>query len=107
VPRQIVINASPQEVRVAIVDDAHLTEILIERRHEQGLAGSVYKGRVTRVLPGIQAAFVDIGLPKAAFLHASDVDTRADDETGANDGGGTASTSDCGRYCGLVSLMGM
>jgi ribonuclease G len=80
VPRQVIINATPQEVRVAVMENARLVELFLERRHEQGLAGSVYKGRVTRVLPGIQAAFVDIGLPKAAFLHASDFYTPTDDD---------------------------
>jgi len=54
------------------MDNARLTEIFIERAREKGIVGSIYKGRVSRVLPGMQAAFVDVGLPKAAFLHASD-----------------------------------
>jgi ribonuclease G len=72
VSRQIVINATPQEARVALMENARLAEIFIERTREKGIAGSIYKGRVSRVLPGMQAAFVDIGLLKAAFLHASD-----------------------------------
>jgi ribonuclease G len=72
VPRQIIISATPQESRVAIMENARLLEIHIERVRERGIVGSIYKGRVTRVLPGMQAAFVDIGLPKAAFLPASD-----------------------------------
>jgi ribonuclease G len=72
VSRQIVINATPQEARVAVMENARLAEIFIERTREKGIAGSIYKGRVSRVLPGMQAAFVDIGLLKAAFLHASD-----------------------------------
>ncbi len=71
-PRQIIINATPQESRVAIMENARLLEIYIERVRERGIAGSIYKGRVTRVLPGMQAAFVDVGLPKAAFLPAAD-----------------------------------
>ena len=71
-PRQIIISATPQESRVAIMENARLLEIHIERTRERGIAGSIYKGRVTRVLPGMQAAFVDIGLPKAAFLPGSD-----------------------------------
>jgi ribonuclease G len=73
VPRQIIINATPQEARVATMESARLVEIQIERARERGIAGSVYKGRVTRVLPGMQAAFVDIGLSKAAFLPAADL----------------------------------
>jgi len=70
--RQIIINANPQEARVALMENARLCEIFIERTREKGIAGSIYKGRIARVLPGMQAAFVDIGLPKAAFLHASE-----------------------------------
>jgi ribonuclease G len=72
VSRQIVINATPQEVRVALLDDGRLVEIFIERMRDRGITGNVYKARVTRVLPGMQAAFVDIGLEKAAFLRAAD-----------------------------------
>jgi ribonuclease G len=79
-PRQIIINATPQEARVAITENARLLEIFIERARERGLAGSIYKGRVLRVLPGMQAAFIDIGLPKAVFLHASDFLTTSDEE---------------------------
>ena len=71
-PRQIIINSIPQETRVATVEDARILNVQVERRRERGLAGSIYKGRVTRVLPGMQAAFVDIGLPKAAFLPGAD-----------------------------------
>jgi ribonuclease G len=73
VPRQIIVNATPQEARVATMENARLLEIQIERARERGIAGSIYKGRVTRVLPGMQAAFVDIGLTKAAFLPAADL----------------------------------
>jgi ribonuclease G len=70
--RQIIINSTPQEARVALVEGSALLEVFIERTGAKGVAGNIYKGRVTRVLPGMQAAFVDIGLDKAAFLHASD-----------------------------------
>jgi ribonuclease G len=73
VGKQILINSSPWEVRVALLEDTTLTEMHIERPAERGIAGNVYKGRVTRVLPGMQAAFLDVGLPKAAFLHVSDL----------------------------------
>ena len=71
--RSILINVAPWETRVAVVEDNVLVELQIERRRERGIAGNIYKGRVARVLPGMQAAFVDIGLEKAAFLHASDL----------------------------------
>ncbi len=70
--REIVINASALEVRVALLEDGSLTELYLERKQHRGLAGNIYKGKVTRVLPGMQAAFVDIGLEKAGFLHVSD-----------------------------------
>lgn len=88
--RQVIINSTPHEVRVAVTENARLVDLFIERRHEQGLAGSIYKGRVTRVLPGIQAAFVNIGLPKAAFLHASDVFAPPDDECFGTEGPATS-----------------
>jgi ribonuclease G len=70
--QEIFINSSPQESRIAIIEDGVLAEFLIERKEEMGIAGNIYKGKVSRVLPGMQAAFVDIGMEKAAFLHASD-----------------------------------
>ncbi|HKD66709.1 MAG TPA: Rne/Rng family ribonuclease [Candidatus Binataceae bacterium] len=70
--RELIINASALEVRVALLEDRTLTEFMVERNTQRGLAGNVYKGRVMRVLPGMQAAFVDIGLEKAGFLHVSD-----------------------------------
>ena len=80
--RQIIINSTAQEARVAVMENARLSEIFVERKRGQGIVGSVYKGRVMRVLPGMQAAFVDIGLPKAAYLHVSDVFAPADEEDG-------------------------
>ena len=70
---EILINVTPQETRVAVVEDGVLQEIWVERHRIHGLVGNVYKGRVCRVMPGMDAAFVDIGLEKSAFLHASDV----------------------------------
>jgi ribonuclease G len=78
VKREIIINASPIEVRVALLEDGALSEFYLERNQRGGLAGNIYKGRVTRVLPGMQAAFVDIGLDKAGFLHVSDFQTDAE-----------------------------
>jgi ribonuclease G len=72
VKREIVINASALEVRVALLEDNSLAEFYLERGAHRGLVGNIYKGKVTRVLPGMQAAFVDIGLEKAGFLHVSD-----------------------------------
>lgn len=69
---EILINVTPKEVRVALLDSGVLQEIHIERSLQQGLLGNIYKGRISRLLPGIQAAFVDIGLERTAFLHMSD-----------------------------------
>ncbi|HWP66751.1 MAG TPA: Rne/Rng family ribonuclease [Candidatus Limnocylindria bacterium] len=71
--KHILINVAPWEVRVALLERTTLVELHCERRGDRGIAGNLYKGRVTRVLPGMQAAFVDIGLEKAAFLHVSDL----------------------------------
>ena len=70
--QEILISSTPQESRIAILEDGVLAEFLIERKEEMGIAGNIYKGKVARVLPGMQAAFVDIGMDKAGFLHASD-----------------------------------
>ena len=70
--KEMVISANPHETRVAIMEDGQLCEIYVEREKEFALVGSIYKGRVTRVLPGMQSAFVDIGLDSDAFLYVSD-----------------------------------
>lgn len=70
---EILINVTPPETRVAVIENGVLQEVIIERTRERGLVGNIYKGEVCRVLPGMQAAFVDIGLPRAAFLHLSDL----------------------------------
>ncbi len=71
--KEILINVTPQETRVAFLENGMLHELYIERNRSRGLVGNVYKGKVVRVLPGMEAAFVEIGLEKAAFLHVSDV----------------------------------
>ena len=71
--RQIIISVEPRETRVGILEDGKLQEILIERAQEKTLVGNIYKGVVRNVLPAIQAAFVDIGLDRNGFLHASDI----------------------------------
>ncbi|MFM2343038.1 MAG: hypothetical protein RLZZ592_2691 [Pseudomonadota bacterium] len=69
----ILVNWSPQETRVAIVENGSIQELHVERTLERGLVGNIYAGRVARVLPGMQSAFIDIGLERAAFLHVADV----------------------------------
>jgi ribonuclease G len=70
---ELLVNVTPQETRVALIENGAVHEIHVERSHSRGLVGNIYKGRVCRVLPGMQAAFVEIGLARAAFLHASDI----------------------------------
>ncbi|HZZ94168.1 MAG TPA: ribonuclease G [Usitatibacter sp.] len=70
---QILINVTPQETRVAITEQGAVQELHVERDSSRGLVGNVYLGRVCRVLPGMQSAFVEIGLPRAAFLHVADI----------------------------------
>src|SRR5688500_11484615 len=70
---EILINVTPRETRVALVENGMLQEVHVERASRRGYVGNIYKGRVSRVMPGMQAAFVEIGLDRAAFLHASDV----------------------------------
>lgn len=72
---ELLINVTPSETRVALVENGVLQEVHIERQSSRGLVGNIYLGKVSRVLPGMQAAFIDIGLEKAAFLHASDIIT--------------------------------
>lgn len=69
---RLVMNVIPQEARVAVMENDRLAELYIERQQERGIVGNIYKGRVQRVLPGMQAAFVDVGLERAAFLYVTD-----------------------------------
>ncbi|HEY1284365.1 MAG TPA: ribonuclease G [Steroidobacteraceae bacterium] len=70
---EILVNATPRETRAALLENGVLQEIYVERASRRGLVSNLYKGRVSRVLPGMQAAFVDIGLERTAFLHAADI----------------------------------
>ena len=70
---EILVNISPQETRVVLVEGGGVQEIFIQRANRHGLVGNVYKGVVKRVLPGMQAAFIDIGLERTAFLHVADM----------------------------------
>src|SRR5256714_9861158 len=92
--REILINAAPRETRIAILEDGKLVELLVDRPDNRRMVGDIYLGRVDAVLPGIQAAFVDIGTEKSAFLHASDLvfpenepddDDEDDDDDDADD----------------------
>jgi ribonuclease G len=90
VKREILINGSQRETRVAILEDDRLVELLVDRPDHRRSVGDIYLGRVEAVLPGIQAAFVDIGLEKSAFLHASDLLEPEDDEEPSGEEGDEA-----------------
>ena len=78
---EVLINVAPAETRAALVEDGIVQELYIERSRRRGLVSNLYQGRVMRVLPGMQAAFIDIGLERTAFLHAADVASPPPDET--------------------------
>jgi len=88
--REILINGSQRETRVAILEDDRLVELLVDRPDHRRTVGDIYLGRVEAVLPGIQAAFVDIGQEKSAFLHASDLLEPDEDEEPEEEGDGEA-----------------
>jgi ribonuclease G len=73
VSREILVNVTPRETRAALIENGVLQELHVERANRRGLVGNIYRGRVTRVLPGMQAAFVEVGLARTAFLHAADI----------------------------------
>src|ERR671939_1533179 len=75
----LVVNTDGPETRVALVQGGLLAELYVERKRERGIAGNIYKGRVERVLPGMQAAFINLGLEKSAYIHVSDVRGTPDD----------------------------
>ena len=70
--KELIISATPQETKIAILEDDELVAFYIERHRSQSIVGNIYKGKVTKVLPGMQSAFVDIGLERDAFLYVSD-----------------------------------
>ncbi len=70
---EILVNVTPRETRVAVIENGMLQELHIERGWRRGVVGNIYKGKVQRVMPGMQAAFVEVGLERAAFLHANDI----------------------------------
>src|SRR5262245_8935619 len=91
--KEMIISSGGHDTRVAILEDDQVVEIFIERENQRGVVGNVYKGRVSKVLPGMQSSFVDIGLERDAFLYVSEVVTPAEFERleGADDDDGVAS----------------
>src|SRR3972149_6180009 len=103
--REIVVNSSMVETRVAVLEDGHLAELMIADARNAGLAGNIYKGRVLKILPGMQAAFVDIGLSKDAFLYVRDIYEDLEDyeqilTAGGGPGGGGGAGPGGPRACG-------
>ena len=94
--REILVNVTPKETRVAIIEDEQLCELLVDREEEERHVGDIFKGVVTAVLPGMQSAFVDIGMEKSGFLHVSDLasstyhDEDEDEEEEGGNGGAQA-----------------
>src|SRR5688500_18593733 len=76
--KEMIVCSNAHETRVAILEDDLVAEIFVEREHQRGVVGNIYKGRVSKVLPGMQSAFVDIGLERDAFLYVTDVISPAD-----------------------------
>ncbi len=72
--KEMVINSSPHEIRIAMLEDGELVELIVEGADSKRIVGNVYLGKVSSVKPGLQAAFIDIGMERAGFLHASDLD---------------------------------
>ncbi|MEK6546217.1 MAG: Rne/Rng family ribonuclease, partial [Nitrospinota bacterium] len=70
---EIIVNTNSWETRVALLENGVVSELYIERKKDEGIVGNVYKGRVVKILPGMQVAFVDIGLEKSGFLYVSDI----------------------------------
>src|SRR5687767_187271 len=93
--KEMIISSSAHETRVAILEDDQVAEIFIERERSRGVVGNLYKGRVSKVLPGMQSAFVDLGLERDGFLYVSDVIATFEEfdrlETDDDDGGGNGS----------------
>ena len=81
---EILLNITPQETRVAVVENGVVQEVIIERTSRKGLVGNIYKGEVSRVLPGMHAVFVDAGLDRNAFLHVSDLSSKDAEKLGSN-----------------------
>src|SRR5271154_3380392 len=104
--KELVIAANRHEIKVAILEDDQLVEVFFQRANEYSLAGSIHKGRVTRVLPGMQSAFVDLGLERDTFLYVSDFSEEGEDfdqvsvnreSSGAERGGGESSRGERGN----------
>src|SRR5512137_290464 len=79
--KEIIINAAANETRIAITEDGRLAELFVETANKEKMVGDIYLGRVAKVMPGIKAAFIDLGLGQDGFLHFSDIGNRFDEYT--------------------------
>ena len=116
--KEIVINAAANETRIAITEDGRLAEIFVETANREKMVGDIYFGKVAKVMPGIKAAFIDIGLQQDAFLHFSDIGSRFDEysamlgddadaeEESADQGDAVAAAADQGQDQGLGGRAG-
>ena len=91
--KELLVSASDRETRIAVLEEGAVAEVQVERRKQRGTVGNIYKGRVTRVLPGMQSAFVDVGLEKDAFLYVADVGEEVDDFDAFGSGGAAEAIS--------------
>jgi ribonuclease G len=91
--KELLVSASDRETRISVLEDGRVAEVQVERRKQRGTVGNIYKGRVTRVLPGMQSAFVDVGLEKDAFLYVADVGEEVDDFDAFGSGGAAEAIS--------------
>jgi ribonuclease G len=111
--KDLIVSTTPQETKVALLEDGRVSEIFIEREAHRGIVGNIYKGRVTRVLPGMQSAFVDLGLERDAFLYVSDVIEELDENlltpeeaaAARADGGGNGGHGREGRTGSIQDLL--
>lgn len=97
--QDILINWSPQETRVALVEHGAVQELHVERTLERGLVGNIYLGKVSRVLPGMQSAFIDVGLERTAFLHVADIVAPFTPGSRPSAPAPSATTATAGRWC--------
>ncbi|MEX0607398.1 MAG: ribonuclease G [Halofilum sp. (in: g-proteobacteria)] len=102
---EILVNVTPQETRVALVENGALAEVSIERSGRRGLVGNIYQGSVVRVLPGMEAAFVDIGQERTAFLHVSDLAPAQPREPAAAEAGASVPTANGDSYPPIRELL--
>jgi ribonuclease G len=105
--RLLLVNRRPEQRRVALIENGVTTELFFERLRDQNLVGNVYKGRVVRVLPGMQAAFVEVGLQRTAFLFVGDVarGDESDEVDGDEEDGGSAGRGRADRYPPIDTLL--